>query len=398
MDSVGGASGFLCRVRHVRAPPTTASSDTVPQDGGVFASINDLRNAVRTRARAEPLLVRNRRLVVQRAVAFDFKSGARGIMSTTLGIFAPRDGWKLKRPNGLAPAEMHADFDVYGGDDAERARIIEFMKIKYEFGIQRGIVSPHPPSISVDDKWVVRCRLCMCAMSDTIGLSTVDNVLHLPVYADPPCAHVICMACMVALSRSQKRTDPRQAIECPECCRMGVFRIHSQMSGLVTCLNRHGLADLRARAAAGEIDSIVHLAYAVGVGLGVKKDIDESRRLYRIGADAGDAVSQYNLACNIFVYGGGDRQEMRKWMLRAAEQGHRGAMHNMSIIIEDEGIEPEESQQWMRRAAEAGYALAEYTVGLEKAALSDEVEEGKRMMSAAISKGLFNPFVQCAPG
>jgi TPR repeat protein len=188
------------------------------------------------------------------------------------------------------------------------------------------------------------------------------------------------------------------AIECPVCRRVGVFRFHSQIRGLVAYLNQRGIADLRAGAAAGDIDSILHLAYAVGVGLGVEKDAEEATRLFRIGADAGDAASQFNLACSILAYSSGDRQEMRRWMLRAAEKGHRAAMRNISIIIDDEGTEPEEAQQWMRRAAEAGYAPAEYIVGLEKATMSDEVEEGNRMIGAAISKGLFHPLVQCAPG
>ena len=89
----------------------------------------------------------------------------------------------------------------------------------------------------------------------------------------------------------------------------------------------------------------------------------------RARAEAGDAEAQYNLG---MMYGNGrgvpqDDIEAVAWFRLAAEQGHAPAQNNLGVMYsEGEGVPQDDAEAvaWFHRAAEAGEASAQYNLGV----------------------------------
>ena len=94
---------------------------------------------------------------------------------------------------------------------------------------------------------------------------------------------------------------------------------------------------------------------------------EEAVAYYRKAAAQGDADGEFGLG-SMYAAGEGvkrDLAEARKWITRAAEQGHAGAVNTLALayIKGDLGIEEtqrkgDEALRWVRRASDSGYVPA----------------------------------------
>ena len=93
------------------------------------------------------------------------------------------------------------------------------------------------------------------------------------------------------------------------------------------------------------------------------KDFNEAARLFRLGANQGDACSQFGLAKCLY-YGRGcrkDVEESLKWRRKAAENGDRDAAYAMGDVFEHgTGVRENksEAEKWYRIAARRSHPLA----------------------------------------
>ncbi|MCC7348236.1 MAG: sel1 repeat family protein, partial [Variibacter sp.] len=94
-------------------------------------------------------------------------------------------------------------------------------------------------------------------------------------------------------------------------------------------------------------------------GHGVKKDLDQARRLYRAAADKGHAKAMHNLAV-LYAEGIGGKPDFRsaaEWFRRAAQHGVADSQYNLGILCA-RGLGAEqsltESYQWFALAALQG--------------------------------------------
>jgi TPR repeat protein len=94
---------------------------------------------------------------------------------------------------------------------------------------------------------------------------------------------------------------------------------------------------------------------------------EEAVAYYRKAAAQGDADGEFGLG-SMYAAGEGvkrDPAEARKWVTRAAEKGHAGAVNTLALayIKGDLGIEEsqrkgDEALRWVRRASDSGYLPA----------------------------------------
>jgi uncharacterized protein len=105
-----------------------------------------------------------------------------------------------------------------------------------------------------------------------------------------------------------------------------------------------------------------------GVSADERGDYVEAAKWYRLAADQGHALAQYNLG---LMHDNGEGvpendAEAVKWYRRAAAQGNAKAQHNLGIMYDKgEGV-PEndaEAAKWYRRAADQGRAKAQGNLG-----------------------------------
>ena len=85
------------------------------------------------------------------------------------------------------------------------------------------------------------------------------------------------------------------------------------------------LADLRARAEAGDADAQTNLGVMYANGDGVPEDYTEAAAWYRKAAEQGHADAQFTLGQMYFT--GDDHAEASTWYRRAAEQDHVEAQY-----------------------------------------------------------------------
>ena len=90
--------------------------------------------------------------------------------------------------------------------------------------------------------------------------------------------------------------------------------------------------------------------------------------LWRVLAEQGDAVAQYNLGvANAEAIGvTRDDGEAVKWYRRAAEQGNADAQANLGFMYQKgRGVAQDygEALKWFRRGVEQGHAIAQYNLG-----------------------------------
>ena len=120
--------------------------------------------------------------------------------------------------------------------------------------------------------------------------------------------------------------------------------------------DEQALADLRARAEAGEADAQFNLGVMYDNGEGVPQNYAEAMRWYRLAAEQGHAEAQGTLG---IMYGTGegvpqDYAEAVRWYELAAEQGLASAQHNLGITYANgRGVSQDDVQahMWFNLAA-----------------------------------------------
>jgi TPR repeat protein len=107
----------------------------------------------------------------------------------------------------------------------------------------------------------------------------------------------------------------------------------------------------------------VDLGAMYAAGKGVRQDPVEAVKWYRLAADQGSALAQYNLG-EMYASGESVRQdsiEAIKWYRLAAEQGHADAQSNLGAMhASGKGVLQDwtEAAKWFKLAADQGHANA----------------------------------------
>ena len=121
--------------------------------------------------------------------------------------------------------------------------------------------------------------------------------------------------------------------------------------------------ETKRRAEAGEVIAQCNLGIFYFFGQGVRRDVVESTKWYRLAAEQGDAQAQYNLGI-AFDRGHGvapDSSVAFRWFLAAAEGGHAGAQYNVAICYgqgNGVGMDWIEAFRWIILSDQGGYPRA----------------------------------------
>lgn len=119
----------------------------------------------------------------------------------------------------------------------------------------------------------------------------------------------------------------------------------------------HAAAKLFERAALhGHVAAQTAYGVALRSGIGVRKDVEEARKLFRsaAGGDDLEAMLQLSTLC--------EGEEQIRWLTRASEMGHPGAMRALAeLILADQ---PVEALSWLYASA----AIAPTEEGRKRAA------------------------------
>ena len=128
------------------------------------------------------------------------------------------------------------------------------------------------------------------------------------------------------------------------------------------------VADMRARAEAGDAEAQFRLGRMFLDGDGVSQDHVQSAAWFRKAAAQGHPKAQNNLG-SAFANGLGvprDAAQAVEWYRRAAEQGEMLAQSNLGVMYSDgNGVAQDLAQAaaWYRRAADQGFAPAQFYLG-----------------------------------
>jgi TPR repeat protein len=128
------------------------------------------------------------------------------------------------------------------------------------------------------------------------------------------------------------------------------------------------VADIRARAEAGDAEAQFRLGRMFLDGDGVSQDHVQSVAWFRKAAAQGHPKAQNNLG-NAFANGLGvprDAAQAVEWFRRAAEQGEMLAQSNLGVMYSDgNGVAQDLAQAaaWYRKAADQGFAPAQFYLG-----------------------------------
>jgi TPR repeat protein len=101
----------------------------------------------------------------------------------------------------------------------------------------------------------------------------------------------------------------------------------------------------------------------------VTQDVAQARRWFRLAADQGFAIAQYNLGVMCMNGQGApvDYAEALRWFLAAAEQQNASAQFSVGVFYErgrGVGQDHAEAVRWYRRAADRGDAAAQLNLGI----------------------------------
>jgi hypothetical protein len=97
----------------------------------------------------------------------------------------------------------------------------------------------------------------------------------------------------------------------------------------------------------------------------IPDDVQRALASARAQAESGDVVAQFSLGCLLY-YGGGEIDEARAWLERAAAQDYAPAEFHLGQAADAGfGTPPDVAAafRWYRRAADRGFAPAERAVG-----------------------------------
>ena len=129
------------------------------------------------------------------------------------------------------------------------------------------------------------------------------------------------------------------------------------------------IAQLRAKAEAGDPEAQFELAWAYYVGKNVAQSYEEAVKWYRKAVEQGHTIAQYNLGVS-YERGEGVAQsyeEAVKWYQKAAEQGYANAQYNLGVCYDrGKGVVQsyEEAVKWYQKAANQGDADAQWNLGI----------------------------------
>lgn len=131
----------------------------------------------------------------------------------------------------------------------------------------------------------------------------------------------------------------------------------------------------------GNVDAAFNLGVFHMQGFGGKKDDYEAAKHFRIAAECGHMLAQFNLA-QILSSTGGREVEAAKWFKAAADAGHTISAYNLGLMYaKGVGVEMnlDKARDYFSQAAEAGHLDATYDLGF----LFDKPSDGKTNYKAA---------------
>jgi uncharacterized protein len=158
-----------------------------------------------------------------------------------------------------------------------------------------------------------------------------------------------------------------------------------QLAAQKTEIDQRSVAEIKAKAEAGDANSEYILGLCYDEGKGVAKDQVEAAKWYRKAAEQNHAKAQYNLGVR-YDEGKGvekDQVEAVKWFRKAAEQNHANAQYNLAACYYNgKGVAQNyvEAYMWWLLAARQGNEDAKnYMATLEKKMTPEQIAEGQRL-------------------
>lgn len=147
----------------------------------------------------------------------------------------------------------------------------------------------------------------------------------------------------------------------------------------------HAAVQLFQRAALhGHVAAQTAFAVALRSGVGVRKDVEEARRLFRSAAGGDDLEAMLQLATLC------EGEEQARWLRRACDMGHPGAMRALAeLLIADQ---PGEALSWLYASAaiapsEEGRKRAAALAAEMSAAEIDAAQRAGRVVVRNLRKG-----------
>ena len=112
-----------------------------------------------------------------------------------------------------------------------------------------------------------------------------------------------------------------------------------------------------------------NLGAAYENGLGVPQNYVEAMRWYRKAAYQNNAAAQFNVGTMYYCHRGvpQDFVEAAKWYRKAADQGNAYAQNNLAVMYENgQGVTKDygEAMKWYEKAASQGNDAAQFSIGL----------------------------------
>ena len=110
----------------------------------------------------------------------------------------------------------------------------------------------------------------------------------------------------------------------------------------------------------GDVIAMLNLGNMYEIGAGIKLDKEKARRLYRMGADRGDAKAQFNLA-RLLLQESDESQEAFELFKLSAALGFTDAIYMIGwCYLHGTGValDRAEAKRWYQRAAAKGDQMA----------------------------------------
>lgn len=137
-------------------------------------------------------------------------------------------------------------------------------------------------------------------------------------------------------------------------------------------------------------------------GHGVKRNLDEANRWYRLAADRGDRNAMFALGSAALKGDGMARDEKlaRSWFEKAASKGHAGASYNLGVMTLDNDIQDfRAAADHFRRAAELGNPDAAYSLAVlykEGKGVARDLSQAAQWMKRAADEHITAAIVELA--
>ena len=187
------------------------------------------------------------------------------------------------------------------------------------------------------------------------------------------CCRAICTSCFRKIDRKTcplcRSPPPKSEAE-----RLARYRRHAENEvpealvhlGDAYCQGWYGFVKSGKKAAklyrrameAGSEGGIAHLGFQYEIGDGVKLDKKKATQLYRLAAERGYTMAQFNLANMLYS---DDKEGAAHFFKLSAEKGLTQAQHNYAVLCETgSGVERDldKAKFWFSRAAAKGHEPA----------------------------------------